>query len=479
MELRKKILLIYAPSGAYIREDRCQTPVEDLRTVALRPPIDLLYIAAAMEQADCLCQIVDYPLENKSWDDLKEDIDNISPDILVISATTPSLSKDMMAVDIAKKLKPHILTIAKGAHFNILDVDTLERFPNLDLVSRGEYELTFKDIGEGKSLSDIKGITFRNTNGTIVRNPDREYADDLDAIPFPARHLIDNTKYIRPDNEQPQTTIVTNRGCPFECIFCLSGQVSGLKNRMRSVANIIAEIEECVQKHNIKNFLFRSDLFTANKKWVSDLCNEIIKRNLPIEWACNSRVDTIDDELLALMKKANCWMIAFGVETGNPEMLKKIGKKTDLDKALIAIKMAKKAGIRSSIYFLIGLPWDNETTLQDNINFAKKASPDIVEFFYVYPFPGTQLYQTAQDEGLLKPNEIPLEAYSQPAMNTLFMTKDQLISWRNKSLKAYYLRPSVVFRTLFHARSLKELKNYIKFGCYQLADFFKKPRGKK
>lgn len=470
MELRKKILLVNPPSGAIIREDRCQTPIDGLRTVAMRTPIDLLYIAAMLEQAGCECRICDYPAYGKSWDDFKTDIETFNPDFLVINATTPSLKKDMMAAEMAKKVMPHIVTIAKGAHFNILDVDTLEQFPFLDIVTRGEYELTFKELGEGKDFRSIDGITYRNVDAQIVRNPDRGFCESIDSFPFPARHLIDNHKYIRPDTEEPQTTIITNRGCPYGCIFCLAGQVAGYKNRVRSVPNIIAEIEECIAKHNIRNFLFRSDLFTGDRDWVMHLCNEIIRRELRIQWVCNSRVDTIDENLLARMKEAHCWMVAFGIETGNEEMLAKMKKKATLDLAREAIEMTRKAKILTSVYFLIGLPWDSEETLADNVRFAKETDPDIVEFFFVYPFPGTELYEIAQQEHLLKPNEIPTDAYSKPAMDTLFLTKADLIKWRRISLRRFYLRPKIVLRTLAHARSLRELKNYIKYGLIQLSD---------
>ncbi len=298
-----KVLLIVPPTGLYIREDRCQTPIEDLKTVSLRPPIDLMYAAAEFEQAGCECRIADYPGERLGWKELEAELKSFTPDFLVLSITTPSLEDDLRAAEITKQVNPNIVTIAKGAHFNTLDVSTLEQHPALDMVLRGEYEEACRELGSRKSWEEILGLTYRNSRGEIVRNQPRPFIDDLDTLPFPARHLARNELYVRPDTGEPQTTIITNRGCPYDCIFCLATQVAGRKNRVRSVGNIIAEIKECLERYHIRDFLFRSDLFTTDKAWVIELCQEILNRGLDIEWVCNSRVDTVDEEMLAWMKR--------------------------------------------------------------------------------------------------------------------------------------------------------------------------------
>lgn len=466
----KRILLIIPPTGRYIREDRCQTPIEKFKTVALRPPIDLMYAAAGFEAAGCLCRLSDFPAERKNWKDLKQLFEEYSPDILVISITTPSLALDVKAAALAREVNPKIFTIAKGAHFNILDMDSLKLYPMLDGVLRGEYEITCKEIGEGRPLGEIKGLSYRNKNGEIVRNPNRAFCDDLDILPFPARRLVKNELYIRPDTGEPQTTLVTNRGCPYHCIFCLSNQVAGSKNRIRSHENILAEIEQCVERFNIRNFLFRSDLFTANKKWVMELCDKIVKNKFRISWACNSRVDTIDAELLGAMKSAGCWLIAYGVESADQEILNKMNKNLDLKDTKKALSLTRKSGIKSSIYFLFGLPWDSETVFHKNQRAAKNLDPDFLEIFYVYPFPGTRLYEIAVEEGLLKQGEIPTSAYDAPAMPTKYMSKKELAVWRRRFLRRFYLRPRFILRTLIRIRSPRVLWNYIRYGIAQLAD---------
>jgi len=168
------------------------------------------------------------------------------------------------------------------------------------------------------------------------------------------------------------------------------------------------------------------------------------------------------------MKDAGCWLIAFGVETSDQDILTKLGKRATVDDVRIAMKITREAGIKSSIYFMFGLPWDTSMILRQNTLFAKKINPDFLEIFYVYPFPGTPLYDFAIEKRLLKKGQYPKEAYSSPAMPTLYMSKDQLSIWRKRALRAFYLRPFYIIRTLIKAKSLKVIFNYIKYGFQQL-----------
>jgi anaerobic magnesium-protoporphyrin IX monomethyl ester cyclase len=471
----RKVLLAVPPTGLYIREDRCQTPIEHMTTIALRPPIDLLYAAAAFEQGGAECRLVDYPGEQWGEDRLRSDLLEFRPDLVLLSITTPGFDADMQAAALIKRTLPSTVVAAKGAHFNTLDEIALRRYPGLDLALRGEFEPACRELAEGKPWDQIAGIAFHASGSDpaspVVRTPDRPFIEDLDSLPFPARHLADNALYARPDTGELQTTIVTNRGCPFNCCYCLANQVAGRRNRMRSPGNIIAEIEECVSRHGIRNFLFRSDLFTARREWVLELCALIRSRGLDIAWSCNSRVDTIDPELLEEMKRAGCWIIAYGIESGSQEMLDRIGKRTNLDSARKALAMTRRAKVLSSVYFLVGLPWETHETLRANERFAREIDPDVLEVFYVYPFPGTALYEECVRLGLLGPGEIPLQAYDRPAMRALALSKEELVASRNHALRSFYLQPRVILRTLLRARSRRELMNYVRYGWRQVKEF--------
>jgi radical SAM superfamily enzyme YgiQ (UPF0313 family) len=434
--------------------------------------MDLLYMAGVLEKEGILCSIVDFPAKNQNWEDLRREILSWQPDALVLSITTPTLKEDMKSADLAKVINPRIVTVSKGAHFLHLDRQALADFPTLDVVMRGEYEETILDLAMGKEWGDIPGITYRQA-GEISRTPDRGFISDINAIPYPARHLIDNSLYFRPDTGEWQTTVVTSRGCPFSCVFCLAQAVSGAKVRNRTPEDVVGELIECVEKHNISNFLFRSDLFTANRKWVFSLCEKIKEAGLKIKWACNSRADTIQEDLLTAMKQAGCWLIAFGVESGDPFMLEKMKKQLKFETIQPAVNTCRKVGIQSSVYFLIGLPWENRETFENTKRFAIELDPDYVEFFYSYPFYGTDFYREAVKEGLLREGELPHMAYNHPAIPTKFLSLPELEPLRKEALCAFYMRPKFIARTLWQNPSAKAWKNYFIYGIRQLRDFWK------
>ncbi len=465
---RGRILCIVPPTGKFIREDRCQTPIDKLKTVALRPPIDLLYAAASFEAAGCEVTLIDYPGEERGWPELAADLRRLRPHAVLLSITTPSLSEDLKAAALVKQVDPAIFTLAKGAHFNTLDLETLAQNPGLDIVLRGEYEHSCRELGEGRPFAEVAGISWRPADAPPARNPDRSFEQDLDAIPYPARHLANNALYFRPDTGELQTTLVTNRGCPFHCIYCLANQVSGTRNRYRSVENVLGEIRECVERHGIRNFLFRSDLFTQNKKWVIRLCQAILDAGLDIEWACNSRVDTLNPEVLGWMRKAGCWIVAMGVESGDQETLDRIEKQAKVEDAYRAVAMLREAGIKSSVYLLMGLPWDTPELIDKQVRFARDLNPDFLEIFYAYPFPGTKLYEICVAEGLIEPGAIPREAYADPAMPGLHLSLEQFKRLRSRAMRQFYLRPGKILKTLANARTPAEFVNYIKAGLVQL-----------
>ena len=465
---RRRVLGIVPPTGVYVREDRCQTPIRNFKTIALRPPIDLMYAAAAFESAGAECRLVDYPAEGTGWDALRRDLDEFRPDVVVISATTQTLAADMEAAARAKAVVPGVLTVAKGAHFSVLAGDALARFPALDVALRGEIEESCLDLGRGVALADIAGISWRRTNGVVVHNPERPFTASLDDLPFPARHLARNDLYVRPDTGATQTTIVTNRGCPFHCVYCLANLTAGTRNRYRSVGNVVAEIRESIDRHGIRSFLFRSELFTQNKAWVLEFCRAVVDAGLDIEWACNSRVDTIDLEMLQAMRRAGCWIMAFGVESGDQPTLDRIDKKARVEDSFRAVALCREAGIRSSVYLLIGLPWDSPATMAAQRRFARALDPDVLEVFYAYPFPGTPLHRICVEHGLLRADEIPAQSYDSPAYPTLHMDVDALVRERARILRSFYLRPQKALRLLRGVRSRAELVNYARVGAAQL-----------
>lgn len=456
---KKRVLLIYPPSPVMNREDRCQQPVEDLLVIPPLPPTDLMYLASIAEQCGYEAIIRDYSLGG----DFVSDLNSFKPDYLVANIATPTFKSDMESVLMAKQILPNIITIVKGAPFLTYSDNVVYENPFVDYVIIGEPELTFKDILNEVPNEEIKGICYKE-NFQSIKNELRPFNNNLDDLPFPARHLIDNSLYTRPDNGKVQAVIKVSRGCPFHCFFCLATPVSGVKVRVRSAENIIAEIKECVDKYGIKNFLFWSDIFNFDRSWTIDLCEKIIKSGLKITWSANTRANTMDEELAQIMYKAGCRLVSIGVESGSQQILNNIGKKITLDEVRQTVKILKKNKIKIYNYFVIGLPWDTEKTVEETIKFAIELDSDFVSFYTAVPLPGTKFFAYAMMNRLAD-SELSFDnAYYVPSVKTHTLTKERVFELHKSAVKRFYLRPKFILKTLFATRSIAEIKNYFVAG---------------
>lgn len=456
---KKKILLIYPPSPVMNREDRCQQPTKELLVIPPLPPTDLMYLAAVAEKAGLDAKIADYSQGGNFENDLKE----FQPDYLLINVATPTFKNDLSSLTIAKEICPDIITIAKGAAFLTVAFEVMYFQKDLDLILFGEPEETLREVLDGKEFSKILGLYYRDDLRAKFTGP-RPFIDNLDKLPFPARHLVDNNIYRRPDNNKVQAVIKVSRGCPFHCFFCLATPVSGAKVRKRSPENIIEEIRECVDKYGITNFLFWSDIFNIDKDWVMELCQKIIDSGLKITWSANTRADTADEEMANKMYEAGCRLVSIGVESGSQEMLDKIGKRITLDDVRLTVKIFKKAGIRIYNYFVIGLPWEDEDTVEDTIDFAIELDSDFISFYTATPLPGSKFYEYAKENNLINSDTSFSSAYFYPSVNTHHLTKERVFQLHKKAIRRFYLRPAYIIRMLSRIRSFTEFKNYFKAG---------------
>lgn len=459
MTEKKRILLIYPPSPVMNREDRCQQPTKDLIVIPPLPPTDLMYLAAIAERKGLEAKIKDYSQSGNLEQDLRE----FNPDYLVVNIATPSLEHDLDAIRKAKEINPEIITIAKGAAFLTLGEKILAEHEFLDFGILGEAEETLKEILEEQEKTRILGIYYKE-NGNVKFTGNRAFIEDLDSLPFPARHLVDNSIYRRPDNNKVQATIKVERGCPFHCFFCLATPVSGAKVRRRSVENIVAEIRECVEKYNIRNFLFWSDIFNLDKKWTMDLSQAIIDSGLKITWSANTRADTADLEMAKMMYKSGCRLVSIGVESGSQEMLEKMGKNITLNDVRRTVKVFKQAKIRIYNYFVIGLPWETEETVEETIKFAIELNSDFISFYTATPLPGSRFYDYAKEHNLFDKETSFESAYFYPAVNTHYLTKERVFELHKSAIKRFYLRPLYILKMLSRIRSFAEIRNYFVAG---------------
>ena len=240
--------------------------------------------------------------------------------------------------------------------------------------------------------------------------------------------------------------------------------VSGAKPRRRSAENIIEEIKECVEKYGITNFLFWSDIFNVDKSWTMDLCQKIIDSGLKITWSANTRADTADEEMAEMMYKAGCRLVSIGVESGSQEMLDKMGKRITLDDVRLTVKIFKKYGIRIYNYFVIGLPWENEETAEETIEFAIELDSDFISFYTAVPLPGTKFFEYAKENNLLDSETSYKSAYYYPSVNTHYLTKERVFELHKSAIRRFYLRPGYILKMLLRIRTWTEFRNYFKAG---------------
>lgn len=457
--MAKKILLIYPKSPVMNREDRCQQPTKELLVIPPLPPTDLLYLAAIAEQVGLEAYVRDYSLGG----DFEKDLEEIKPDYLLANIATPTLNNDLECFITAKKILPKMVTIAKGAIFLTKNSEIMLKNKAISYIIYGEPEETLKELlQKEKEPKDILGLWYRE--GFIVKfSGVRPFIENLDELPFPARHLIDNNIYRRPDNNKVQAVIKVSRGCPHHCYFCLATPTSGNKVRMRSADNIIAEIRECITKYNIKNFIFWSDIFNQDREWTMLLCEKIIKSGLKFTWSANTRADTADERMAKMMYKAGCRLVSIGSESGSQFILDKIGKNITLNEIRDTVKAFKNAKIKIYNYFVLGLPWEDEDTAAATIDFAIELDTDFVSFYTAVPLPGTRFYNYAIKE-LHEDIENYDNAYYQPVLKTYSLSKERILELNKIAVKSFYLRPLYILKMLTRIRSFYEIKSYFLAG---------------
>jgi len=442
-KLKMKILLIHPPSKFLLKEK--------LGIIAI--PLGLAYLASPLEKDGHTVKIVDSPSLGYEFDDVKEEIKKFAPEVVGITATTSNIYNAYNVAQLAKGIDPRIKVIIGGPHVTFTAKQTLTECPFIDIVVRGEGEVTFRELvnklqffGEDFSLlKQIKGITFK-IKDTIIETEDRPFIKNLDEIPFPAYHLLPMERY-KVRNKR-FGNIITSRGCPFSCIFCSSSQLFGKIWRARSPENVIKEIKLLKEKYNVTEIEFLDDTFTLNRKRAEKICDLLIKEKLKISWACSSRVDTIDKGLIEKLKMAGCHTIYVGVESGSQEILNIINKGITLSQAEKTINLIKKVKLNSFASFIIGIPGETVKTIKSTINFAKKLSPSFVQFTICTPYPGTKLFEMAKEKGWLLTKDWSKYTILDQVMKLPGQVAANLNKWLLRAYLSFYLRPKFLIEQI-------------------------------
>lgn len=435
------------------------------------PPLGILYVAGYLKKrSDHDLKIIDAQVERMGYSQLQEEIKKFAPDVIGVTAMTFTMLDVLKTIETAKKVCPKARVVLGGPHVHIYPEETAN-LKNVDYVVLGEGEETFfqltQNMNDVNALKRISGLVFK-TNGAIVNTGSKDYCKDLDNLPFPPREMLPYQKYFSLlAKESPITTMFTSRGCPFRCSFCDRPNMGKIFRR-RSARNVVDEMQECL-KLGIKEIFIYDDTFTVDKQRVIDICNEILKRKLKFSWDIRARVDTVNEEMLTLLKKAGCKRIHYGVEAGTERILKILNKNITLDQVTKAFKMTRKIGIETLAYFMIGSPTETREDILTTIKFAKKLNPDYTQITLLTPFPATQIYQKALEEGVFQSDYWREFAKNPvPGFKTKYWTKElsneELQGLLVYAYRQFYVRPGYILNRLMKIRSWPELLRKIKAG---------------
>jgi anaerobic magnesium-protoporphyrin IX monomethyl ester cyclase len=318
-----------------------------------------------------------------------------------------------------------------------------EDYIDFVIIGEGEYTLLelSKTLGNGGDPSNVKGIAF---DGVVT--PARPLITDLDSLPLPARHLLPMDSYKLLNMKTNMSTMITSRGCPMQCSFCSSAALHGSKLRLRSIENIVDEMEYLVNELQIETIAFRDDTFTLNKKRVYEICEEIHKRDLKVLWGCTARVDTLDEDVLKIMREAGCITIFMGVESADQQLLDEVNKQTTVEKIKNAFEISRKEKIRTIASVVLGMPGDTHESVKKTINFVKDLNPSYAIFSLATPYPGTKFYQQTFEKDLIKVKDWSKYTLISPILETVDFSLEELKKLQSTAFKKFYLRPAYIIR---------------------------------
>ena len=356
------------------------------------PPLGLAYLASALSEAGIEVKVLDLVVFPYSRAVLQSVLEQFQPRIAGLTAVSMTFNFAMDVIRDIKHLCPDILTVMGGPHVSFCAQETLLQFPDLDIVVLGEGEQTVVELARAIDNSHrwegVKGIAYR-CGADIYCTPARELIADLDTLPVPARSLLPLGRYRALGMP---VSLTTSRGCPFKCIFCIGRKMVGSRVRYRSPGKVVDEMEYLSGLH-FHQINIADDLFTANKSHCLGVCDEIIKRRLKLTWTSFARVDTVSEEILTRMQAAGCSAVSFGVESGNPQILKTIKKGITREQVVAAVNMCRRAGITPFASFILGLPGETPQTIQETLDFGEELKELGLSFGFhlLAPFPGTEI----------------------------------------------------------------------------------------
>lgn len=466
-----KVFFIVPPEKFYI-ESYVTRKLDKGRE--FRQKLGILYVAGTLrENPSFEVDVIDSLADGLNSSDIRRIVKEEKPDIVGFSVLTFNLLDCIDVAKIIRDVSPNTKICFGGFHPTIYPQETLD-FPEVDYIVFGEGESTFKELVEAidkcgnleSRLPSIDGIGWKNSFGTGSLNKARKAAAKLDEIPMPAHDLIDLEKYtVVLANDSKVASMQTSRGCPSKCTFC---DIRLTRFRFRTAENVLEEIEY-LKSRGINEFFLVDDQFTSNKERVLKLCELLIIKNVDIKFKISSRIDRVDIEMLTFLKKAGCYRIHYGIESGSQRLLDYLEKEITLDQIRETVKNTKDVGIEIFAYMMIGIPTETIEEINESIKLISELKPNHVNYSICTPFPKTALYERAlqqsddPDDYWLEFAKNPTPDFKIRTLNDNFSETD-LRTIQDRALRSFYTSPKIIFRELIKTRSVKQLFTKSKIG---------------
>lgn len=428
------------------------------------PGMGMLVLAAVARTRGYRVHLVDAKQQGASVDEVTRRIAALRPDYLGLSATTISVTNAARIAERVKALVPHVVTILGGAHVSAIPERTLEAFPSIDFGIVGEGEISLFELlaglQGGSDVANVPGLAYRR-DGRVRANPRAPYIDDLDALPLPAWDLLPDFPHrFQPSLFQyprtPVATLITSRGCPFSCSFC-DRSTSGKRGRIHGVEYVVRLCRHLVGL-GVRHIIFVDDLFTVRKQRVIDMCRAFLDEGFTFSWSCNSHPNLLDIDTMKLMRRAGCWQIAYGIESGSQRILDVVKREVRIPRMRETLRMTRAAGIRAKGYVMIGHPTEGLDSLAETAAFLKEVELDLCQITKFTPYPGTPAYPTIREHGSFEEDWELMNA-----MNFKFipigLTEDILERYFDYLYNTFYSRPDVLWGL---AKLLIQEPKYIK-----------------
>jgi len=468
--------------------DFCRTQRWAARTRGrvLRAPDWLAYATAVLEEAGIPVHLFDFPA--LGWDkaELRRLVADRQPQYVVLDSTTPSIYSDIECARLCKEAAD-CMVIFVGPHASALPEETLTLADGaVDVVAIGEYDYTIRDIVlNSHRLGEVPGICWRDGEAGPQRTAPREPIEDLDALPFPAWHHLNLMQYFDGGKLYPYIDIISGRGCPNGCTFCLWPQVMhGYRYRFRSPENVVDEIQRdihlCPEVLRGGEFFFEDDTFTVNQQRAITICEEILRRSLKITISVNARVDSADLEMFKAMKRAGCRELLVGFESGNQQILDRVRKGITVEQSRRFMELARQAGLDVHGCFVFGLPGETMETIQQTMDFALGLGLHTVQFSGAVPFPGTRYYQHCEEEGWLVASSWKdwlAEGEQAGVVRYPGMSQQVINEAVDRGLRRFYFRPSYMVNFALRNRNWTDLYRKVR-GAKHFFDYLRTARSR-